>query len=113
MAGSAAEFQLLNSNIAVPIGFESTGSIGTQIIVVFIVGWTGAGLLFYSVRRYYLKKSKFRGMEDYPDENGKSAAAKSKKSDPSQVRTSARKGLYLLGKRGGLVSNEETKQGNN
>jgi hypothetical protein len=59
MAGSGAEFQLLNSNIAVPIGFQSDSSIGTQIIVVFIAGWMGAGLLFYSVRRYYLKKSKF------------------------------------------------------
>ena len=84
MAGSGAEFQLLNSNIAVPIGFESNNSIGTQIIVVFIGGWVGAGLLFYSVRRYYLKKSKFlrSPANNLPEEPDNNQTANQKKKKP-------------------------------
>lgn len=79
MAGSAAEFQLLNSNIAVPIGLSSN-AYGTQIIIVFLVGWTGAGLLFYSVRRYYLKKSKYRRFEEAPEDKAPPTGSKKPKS---------------------------------
>ena len=74
MSGSAAEFQLLNSNIATPIGLQSSSSVGAQIIIVFVVGWVVAGFLFYSIRRYYLKRSNLRKFPREPAEDGTRAA---------------------------------------
>ena len=86
MSGSAAEIQLLNSNIASPIGFQSPSSVETQIIVVFVVGWAGAGLLFYSVRRHYLKKSESQGLRNSKDasRNGPGSTRKTKQDSESR-----------------------------
>jgi hypothetical protein len=55
---SVNAFQLVKSNIAVPLESGSTLSSALPFIATFVVGWAGAGLLFYAVRRHYIRKSK-------------------------------------------------------
>jgi len=62
MSGSAAELQLATSNIAQPLVAQSATNVELPIIAVFLVGWALAGLLFYVVRRHYLRKSKSDGL---------------------------------------------------
>jgi hypothetical protein len=54
---AASYFQLIKSNIATPVSTPSAIQTESPFIIVFIVGWTGAGLLFYGVYRYYNKKA--------------------------------------------------------
>jgi hypothetical protein len=62
MSGSAAELQLATSNIAQPLVVQSPSNVELPIIAVFLVGWALAGLLFYVVRRHYLRKSQSEGL---------------------------------------------------
>ncbi len=75
MSGSAAELQLSATNIAQPLIAQSPAGVELPIIVVFLVGWTLAGLLFYAVRKHYLKKSQADGFmvpnKKDPDMKGK------------------------------------------
>jgi len=57
MSGSAAELQLKTTNIATPLVAQSSISTELSIVVVFVSGWVLAGVLFYAVRRHYVKKS--------------------------------------------------------
>jgi hypothetical protein len=57
MLESGSYFQLVTSNIAVPLAVQSSFQSYLPYILVFVTGWTAAGLLFYGVRRYYIKKS--------------------------------------------------------
>jgi hypothetical protein len=50
-------YQLVDSNIAVPIHVQPTLVSDIPFILIFAVGWAGAGALFYALRRYYIKKS--------------------------------------------------------
>ena len=61
MSGSGAELQLTGSNIAQPFALQSSSAFDLSIVAVFLVGWTIAGLLFYAVRRHYIKKSEADG----------------------------------------------------
>jgi len=80
MSGSGAELQLIGSNIARPLSIQSPSAFDLPIIAVFLVGWTVAGLLFYSVRRHYINKSKVDGYLPRKEEDiGKVNKNKSKK----------------------------------
>jgi hypothetical protein len=57
MVEPSSYFQLINSNIAIPLSTETPLAAELPFILVFVLGWAGAGLLFYWVRRYYVKKS--------------------------------------------------------
>lgn len=61
MVQAVSYFQLVNSNVAIPVQTQSQLSAELPFILIFVVGWTGAGLLFYWVRRYYIKKSEREG----------------------------------------------------
>jgi hypothetical protein len=50
-------FQLVDSNIATPLAVQSSFQAYLPFILVFVTGWAAAGLLFYGIRRYYIKKS--------------------------------------------------------
>jgi hypothetical protein len=53
---AASYFQLVETNIATPLSTPTALQSETPFIVVFFVGWAGAGLLFYAVYRHYTKK---------------------------------------------------------
>lgn len=54
---TSSYFQLVDSNIATPVQAQSQFAAEIPFILVFAVGWTGAGVLFYVVRRHYIRKS--------------------------------------------------------
>jgi hypothetical protein len=55
--GYATYYQLISSNIAIPVRSQSTLAAEIPFILVFAIGWAGAGVLFYMVRRHYIRKS--------------------------------------------------------
>jgi hypothetical protein len=57
MVQAGSYLQLVDSNVAVPVQTQSQFAAELPFILIFIVGWAGAGVLFYWVRRYYIKKS--------------------------------------------------------
>ncbi len=59
---TSSYFQLVTTNIAVPVQPQSQLAAEIPFIIVFAVGWTGAGVLFYVVRRYYIRKSQRENM---------------------------------------------------
>lgn len=58
MVQPASYFQLVQSNIAIPTSIQTPIQSELPFLVVFIVGWVGAGLFFYAVIHHYTKKSK-------------------------------------------------------
>ncbi len=67
MLEAGSYFQLINSNIAIPSSTQSSFLAELPFILIFVVGWAAAGLLFYSVRRHYLKKSQVEGFGQTKD----------------------------------------------
>jgi hypothetical protein len=57
MVEPGSYFQLITSNIAIPLSTQSAIASELPFILVFVAGWAGAGALFFWVRRYYIKKS--------------------------------------------------------
>ncbi|MGI0091487.1 MAG: hypothetical protein ACREBS_07245 [Nitrososphaerales archaeon] len=57
MVEAASYFQLIQTNIATPLSTQAPIQAETPFIVVFVVGWGAAGLLFYGIIRYYSKKA--------------------------------------------------------
>lgn len=58
MVQPASYFQLIQSNIATPVSTQTAIQSELPFIIIFVVGWIGAGLLFYAVIRHYTKKGK-------------------------------------------------------
>jgi hypothetical protein len=54
---AASYFQLIQTNIATPLSTPSALQTESPFIIVFFVGWAGAGLFFYAIYRHYTKKS--------------------------------------------------------
>ncbi|GEM_PF-1854060 len=48
-------FQLEYSNIASPVALKSSLSSFLPAIAVFVAGWVAAGMLFFGIRRHYLR----------------------------------------------------------
>jgi hypothetical protein len=64
MSGTASELQLTYSNIASPLAAQSATNLEIDISAVFIGGWVFAGLLFYAIRRHYIRKSNLRDQKE-------------------------------------------------
>ena len=64
--GYATYYQLVNTNIAIPVQAQSQIAAEIPFIIVFAVGWAGAGVLFYVVRLHYIKKSERENMRKGP-----------------------------------------------
>jgi hypothetical protein len=64
MLESGSYFQLVDSNIAMPLAVQTSFQSYLPYILVFVTGWAAAGLLFYGVRRHYIKKCE----RDFKDE---------------------------------------------
>jgi hypothetical protein len=58
MVQPASYFQLIQSNIAIPLSTQTAIQSELPFIAIFVVGWAGAGALFYAVIRHYTKKAK-------------------------------------------------------
>ncbi len=80
MLEAGSYFQLVDSNIAVPLAVQSQFQSYLPYIEVFVTGWAAAGLLFYAVRRYYVRKSERKFKQEYE----LSKKAKRKNTGPRQ-----------------------------
>ena len=58
MVEAASYFQLIQTNIATPLSTQQPIQAEAPFIIIFVVGWGAAGLLFYGVVRYYSKKGR-------------------------------------------------------
>ncbi|MDG6997857.1 MAG: hypothetical protein JRN15_01945 [Nitrososphaerota archaeon] len=61
MVQPASYFQLIQSNIAIPLSTQTAIQSEIPFLVVFFVGWAGAGLFFYALVRHYTRKAKKTG----------------------------------------------------
>lgn len=66
MAGNGAVFELLSSNIALPVSIPSGLSESLPYLAVFVAGWIFAAVVFLAVRRYYLVKSRLSAKQSAP-----------------------------------------------
>jgi hypothetical protein len=58
MVEPGSYIQLIQTNIATPLSVQSQFSSYLPYIVIFIVGWAGAGLCFFAVIRHYSHKGR-------------------------------------------------------
>lgn len=58
MVEPSSYFQLVQSNIALPISTPTAIQSELPFIIIFIAGWVGAGLFFYALIRHYTKRAK-------------------------------------------------------
>jgi len=58
MVEAASYFQLIQTNIATPLSTQQPIQAEAPFIIIFVVGWGAAGLLFYGVVRYYSKRGR-------------------------------------------------------
>jgi hypothetical protein len=56
MVEAASYFQLIQTNIATPISTQPAEQAEAPFVIIFVVGWAAAGLLFYSVIKHYTKR---------------------------------------------------------
>ena len=58
MVEAASYFQLIQTNIATPLSTQQPIQAEAPFIIIFVVGWGAAGLLFYGVVKYYSRKGR-------------------------------------------------------
>ena len=68
MVQASSYFQLIQSNIAEPVGTQTPLQSELPFILIFVTGWAGAGLLFYFTIRHYTRKSKQSTLDDKKQE---------------------------------------------